>query len=64
LLRITANPWPNRHLVSLADDALGAGGRLLAPLDDYREANIDRLESMMAYHRLLMAAAGSDPAAC
>jgi len=54
LLRITINPWPNRRLVSLADDALGAGGRLLAPLDAYREANIDRLESMMAYHRLLM----------
>lgn len=54
LLRITINPWPNRRLVSLADNALGAGGRLLAPLDAYREANIDRLESMMAYHRLLM----------
>jgi predicted protein tyrosine phosphatase len=54
LLRVTINPWPNRRLVSLADDALAAGGRLLAPLDAYREANIDRLESMMAYHRLLM----------
>ncbi len=60
LLRVTINPWPNRRLVSLADDALGAQGRLLAPLDAYREANIDRLESMMAYHRLLMEGAGGD----
>ena len=67
LLRVTSNPWPNRRLVALADDALGAKGRLLAPLDAYREANIDRLESMMAYHRLLIEGAGdddrSDPAA-
>ena len=60
LLRVTVNPWPNRRLVSLADDALAAGGRLLAPLDAYREANIDRLESMMAYHRLLMEGARGD----
>ena len=59
-MRIATNPWPNRRLVSLADDVLGAGGRLLAPLEDYREANIDRLESMMAYHRLLMEAAADD----
>jgi len=57
LLRITINPWPNRRLVWLADSALGANGRLLAPLDAYREANIDRLEAMMAYHRLVMEAA-------
>ena len=66
LLRVASNPWPNRRLVALADDALGAKGRLLAPLDAYREANIDRLESMMAYHRLLIEGAGddrSDPAA-
>ena len=60
LLRVTVNPWPNRRLVSLADDALAAGGRLLVPLDAYREANIDRLESMMAYHRLLMEGARDD----
>ncbi|MGH6961983.1 MAG: hypothetical protein ACREE7_15985, partial [Dongiaceae bacterium] len=60
LLRTTVNPWPNRRLVALADDALGARGRLLAPLDAYREANIGQLESMMAYHRLLMEAARAD----
>jgi predicted protein tyrosine phosphatase len=60
LLRTTVNPWPNRRLVSLADDALGARGRLLAPLDAYRETNIERLESMMAYHRLLMEASRGD----
>lgn len=63
LLRVTINPWPNRRLVSLADSTLAAGGRLLAPLDVYREANIDRLESMMAYHRLLMEGGrGDEPA--
>jgi predicted protein tyrosine phosphatase len=64
LLRVTSNPWPNRLLVALADDVLGARGRLLAPLDAYRDANIDRLESMMAYHRLLIEGARdreSDP---
>ena len=60
LLRSPVNPWPNRRLVSLADDALGARGRLLAPLDAYRETNIERLESMMAYHRLLMEASRGD----
>jgi predicted protein tyrosine phosphatase len=60
LLRAAVNPWPNRRLIALADDALGAGGRLLAPLDGYREANIARLESMMAYHRLLLEAARGD----
>lgn len=57
LLRVTANPWPNHRLVRLADEALAANGRLLAPLDAYRSANIDRLQEMMAYHQLLMAAA-------
>jgi predicted protein tyrosine phosphatase len=47
LLQVTASPWPNRRLVSLADDALGAKGRLLAPLDTYRTANRDRLLAMM-----------------
>jgi predicted protein tyrosine phosphatase len=60
LLRVTSNPWPNRRLVALADEALGAKGRLLAPLDAYRDANIDRLESMMAYHRLLIEGAEAD----
>jgi predicted protein tyrosine phosphatase len=57
LLRVTVHPWPNRRMIALADEALGARGRLLAPLDAYREANIDRLEAMMAYHRLVAEAA-------
>ena len=64
LLRVVVNPWPNRRIVALADEAFGAKGRLLAPLDAYREANIGRLESMMEYHRLLLEAArreGSNP---
>jgi predicted protein tyrosine phosphatase len=48
LLQVTANPWPNRRLVSLADEALKANGKLLAPLDAYRTANRDRLLAMMA----------------
>jgi predicted protein tyrosine phosphatase len=47
LLRVTANPWPNRRLVGLADVALGAQGRLLAPLDAYRAANRQRLLAML-----------------
>jgi predicted protein tyrosine phosphatase len=48
LLQVTANPWPNRRLVSLADEALSAQGRLLAPLDAYRTANRHRLLTMLA----------------
>lgn len=51
LLRITVNPWPNRRLVQLADEALTASGRLLAPLDAYRRANLHRFGEMMAYHQ-------------
>lgn len=51
LLRIAVNPWPNRRLVQLADEALSAGGRLLAPLDAYRRANLPRFDEMMAYHQ-------------
>ncbi len=47
LLQVTASPWPNRRLVSLADEALAAKGRLLAPLDAYRTANRHRLVAMM-----------------
>jgi predicted protein tyrosine phosphatase len=47
LLRVTANPWPNRRLVNLADEALAANGRLLAPLDAYRTANRHRLLTIM-----------------
>lgn len=52
LLRITAKPWPNRSLVAYADERLGAGGRLLAPLDLYRAANPDRLHAYGRLHRL------------
>lgn len=51
LLRITVHPWPNRRLVQLADEVLSAGGRLLAPLDAYRRANLPRFGEMMAYHQ-------------
>jgi predicted protein tyrosine phosphatase len=59
LLRVTNKPWPNRAIVALADAALGAGGRLLAPLDAYRRAHPLRLE---AYIRLHHMRAGRDPA--
>ena len=48
LLQVTATPWPNRRLVTLADDALNADGKLLAPLDAYRTANRHRLLALMA----------------
>ncbi len=51
LLRAAANPWPNRRLVSLADGALAANGRLLAPLDAYRAANRHRLLAMLGQPR-------------
>jgi predicted protein tyrosine phosphatase len=47
LLQVAVNPWPNRRLVSLADEALSAGGRLLAPLDAYRAANRWRLLALL-----------------
>jgi predicted protein tyrosine phosphatase len=48
LLQVTANPWPNRRLVGLADQVLSAQGRLLAPLDAYRTANRHRLLALLA----------------
>ena len=57
LLRLTNKPWPNRRIVELADTALGAGGRLLAPVDAYRGAYPLRLE---AYIRLHHVRAGRD----
>jgi predicted protein tyrosine phosphatase len=52
LLRLTNKPWPNRSIVHLADDALGARGRLLAPLDTYRRAHPLRLEAYIRLHNL------------
>lgn len=49
LLRVTEKPWPNGLIVRLADEALGRGGALLAPLAAYRAAYPRRLE---AYRRL------------
>lgn len=49
LLRVTRKPWPNRSIVAHADELLGRGGRLLAPLDAYRAAHPRRIE---AYRRL------------
>jgi predicted protein tyrosine phosphatase len=59
LLAITNKPWPNRRIVALADEMLGANGRLLEPLDAYRAANPRRLE---AYIRLHWRRAQRDPA--
>lgn len=50
LLRITNKPWPNRRLVALADELLSAGGKLLLPLDAYREENPDRLRAYLRLH--------------
>lgn len=52
LLRLTNKPWPNRTIVGHADALLGAGGRMLAALDDYRRAHPLRLEAYIRLHRL------------
>lgn len=58
LLQVTNKPWPNRRLVALADEMLQAQGKLLQPLDVYREANPRRLQ---AYLRLHLRRAAVDP---
>jgi predicted protein tyrosine phosphatase len=58
LLQVTNKPWPNRRLVALADELLSAQGKLLQPLDVYREAHPRRLP---AYLRLHLRRAAKDP---
>jgi predicted protein tyrosine phosphatase len=58
LLTIVNKPWPNRSIVALADDLLEARGRLLAPLDVYRQEYPRRLE---AYGRLYRRRLRRDP---
>lgn len=52
LLRITNKPWPNRRVIEFGDALLGGQGRLLKPLDAYREANANRLAAMLRLHRI------------
>jgi predicted protein tyrosine phosphatase len=49
LLGLTEKPWPNHSIVAHADALLGRRGRLLAPLDAYRQSYPRRIE---AYRRL------------
>lgn len=58
LIRLTEKPWPNRSIVAHADALLARGGRLLAPLDAYRDAHPRRLE---AYRRLHLRRMRRDP---
>jgi predicted protein tyrosine phosphatase len=50
LLKVTNKPWPNRRLVALTDEMLGADGQLLLPLDAYRDANPMRLRAYLRLH--------------
>lgn len=50
LLRITKKPWPNRQIVTFADELLGAGGRMLAALDAYRDRHPNRLRAYIRLH--------------
>lgn len=50
LLRITNKPWPNRRIVEYADGLLGAGGRMLAVLDGYRDRHPNRLRAYIRLH--------------
>ena len=59
LLRLTTKPWPNRTIVRQADELLGAGGRMLATLDNYRSAHPQRLDAYLRLHRIR---AARDPA--
>jgi predicted protein tyrosine phosphatase len=52
LLRLTTKPWPNRTIVRHADDLLGAGGRMLSALDEYRRAHPQRLAAFIRLHRI------------
>ena len=57
LLSLTVKPWPNRSLIAHADTLLGCDGRLLAPLDAYRESYPRRIA---AYRRLHLRRAARD----
>lgn len=52
LLTITNKPWPNRRIVEFGDALLDGRGRLLEPLDAYREANRNRLPALLRLHRI------------
>jgi predicted protein tyrosine phosphatase len=52
LLTITNKPWPNRRIVEFGDALLGGRGRLLKPLDAYREVNRNRLPALIRLHRI------------
>jgi predicted protein tyrosine phosphatase len=52
LLKITNKPWPNRRVVEFGDALLGGRGRLLQPLDAYRETNQNRLAALIRLHRI------------
>ena len=49
LLEITNKPWPNRHMIELADSILKRNGELLFPVEEYYQANVKRFA---AYQRL------------
>lgn len=49
LLQITTKPWPNRRIVEISDSFLRRDGRMLLPLDRYRELFPHRL---IAYRKL------------
>jgi predicted protein tyrosine phosphatase len=51
LLTIVNKPWPNRSIIALADDLLAARGRLLAPLDAYRQEYPRRIDAYARLHR-------------
>jgi predicted protein tyrosine phosphatase len=51
LLGRTTKPWPNRHLVEIADGLLQRHGRLLGPLDEYRRRFPRRYSAYMRLNR-------------
>lgn len=51
LMVVTRKPWPSRLMTSMADEQLGRGGAMLAPLDDYRAKHPHRLAAFVRLYQ-------------
>ena len=52
LLQVTRKPWPSRKVVEACDELLGAGGRLLPPLERYHARHPRRYDAYMRPNRM------------
>ncbi|WP_440683467.1 hypothetical protein [Cysteiniphilum halobium] len=51
MLNVCNKPWPNRQLITYADKLLSRNGRLLKPLDDYRDNFPNRYQAYMRLNK-------------